>query len=72
MLSYCDPALHRGVIYRASGFELYRTNDRGLQTWRKGLAPLTPAEHAAIRERSRTDRRAIQYRGRRAQLALEI
>ena len=41
-LSYCDTSRHKGALYRAAGFDLYRTNERGIQTWRKRLRPLTP------------------------------
>lgn len=76
LLSYCDSRQHRGVIYRAAGFELYRTNDEGLQTWRLPLPPLTPAQHTAIAAASAACPRARRFRaqraGERAQLALEI
>lgn len=41
LLSYCDTSKHRGTIYQAAGWELYRTNDRGIQTWRTRLPALT-------------------------------
>jgi hypothetical protein len=52
--------------------EYLRAKREGAMVPTVHLAPLTQAEHATIRERSRTDRRAIQYRGQRAQLALGI
>lgn len=70
LLSYCDTRLHKGTIYRAAGFELYRTNADGIQTWRVRLPALTAAQHRAIRAQSRRDPRAIRYRAQRAQLAL--
>jgi hypothetical protein len=33
VLSYCDTTKHKGTIYRAAGFELARTNERGIETW---------------------------------------
>jgi hypothetical protein len=74
LLSYCDSRQHRGVIYRAAGFELYRTNAEGLQTWRLPLRPLTAAEHAAIAQASAACPRARRFRSERererAQLSL--
>lgn len=67
LLSYCDTRLHRGTIYKAAGFELYRTNERGLQTWRLPLRGLTPAEDAEVREASRFNSRSQAFRARRAQ-----
>jgi hypothetical protein len=66
LLSYCDTRLHRGVIYQAAGFELYRTNDRGIQTWRKRLPPLTLEQDAAVRLAAECSPRSRQYRARRA------
>jgi hypothetical protein len=75
LLSYCDTRQHRGVIYRAAGFELYRTNEAGLQTWRLPLRPLTAAEHAAIAQASAACPRARRFRSERqselTQLRLE-
>lgn len=70
LLSYCDTRLHRGTIYAAAGFERYRINDNGIETWRIRVPPLTAAQDAAIREASRTHPRSISYRAQRAQLAL--
>jgi hypothetical protein len=77
LLSYCDTSKHKGTIYRAAGFELYRTNERGIQTWRIPLPGLTAEQHAKIRERSVADSRARRYRAGRAAgaqmpLALEM
>jgi hypothetical protein len=69
-LSYCDTRLHRGTIYRAAGFELVRTNARGIQTWRRRLRPLTESEDAAVREAAYTHPRSRKHRARRAQLTL--
>lgn len=46
VLSYCDTRLHRGVIYRAAGFELARVNAAGIETWWTAAAA---AEDAAVR-----------------------
>jgi len=70
LLSYCDPRVHKGTIYKVSGFELYRINDMGMQTWRKRLPGLSEEEHAAVKEASRVDRRANQFRAKRNQLSL--
>lgn len=76
LLSYCDSGLHRGVIYQAAGFELYRTNDDGLQTWRLALPALTAAQHAAVARASESCPRARRFRleraGERAQLPLML
>lgn len=65
LLSYCDTRHHKGTIYRASGFELHRTNRDGLQTWRLPLRPLTTAEHEAIARASAADQRAWRFRALR-------
>lgn len=70
LLSYCDTRLHRGVLYRAAGFELYRTNADGVQTWRLPLRPLTSAEHVLVAEASARSPRSIAHRARRAQRSL--
>ena len=72
LLSYCDTRLHRGVIYAASGFELYKTNPKGIQTWRIRLPDLTVQQDAIIRSIADRHPRSIAYRGKRAQLALGI
>jgi len=70
ILSYCDPKIHRGTIYRAAGFELFRTNSDGLQTWRVAIPPLTAAQRLQVLAASQRDPRAIRYRMARAQLPL--
>ncbi len=72
LLSYCDPAYHKGVIYRESGFELYRTNGAGLMTWRIRLPGLIPEQDQAVREASVKSPRSRAYRAKRAQLSFEI
>lgn len=72
LLSYCDTRHHRGVIYRASGFVLYRTNERAIQTWRRPLPGLTPNQHAAIGRASRRSERARRFRAMRASTQLPL
>lgn len=72
LLSYCDTSLHKGTIYRSAGFELYRTNERGIQTWRIRLPRLTTVQDRAIRRASETNPRAQRYRAARAQLELGL
>lgn len=69
LMSYCNTALHRGVIYAAAGFDLYRTNPQGIQTWRIPLPSLTPAEDADIRMVATLHPRSQSYRAQRQQLA---
>lgn len=71
LMSYCDTARHRGTIYRAAGWELYRTAE-GVQTWRTPLPPLTPAQHAAVVAASLADARARRYRARRAAAGAQL
>lgn len=70
LLSYCDTRLHRGALYRAAGFELYRTNADGVQTWRRPLRPLWPDEDREVRAAAACSPRSIEHRARRAQLSL--
>jgi len=76
LLSYCDTRVHKGTLYKAAGFELYRTNERGIQTWRKRLPKLTFDQNEAIQKASLASRRSRQYRGERlaeqAQLSFEL
>jgi hypothetical protein len=67
LLSYCDTRIHRGTLYRAAGFELFRTNADGVQTWRLPLRPLTAAEDLLVRAASACSPRSIEYRRRRAE-----
>lgn len=70
LLSYCDTRLHRGTLYRAAGFELFRANADGIQTWRLPLRPLTAHEDATVRAASARSARSIEHRARRAQRSL--
>lgn len=69
LLSYCDTSLHRGTIYREAGWELYRTNERGLQTWRTALPPLTTEQDIEVRKRAGDSPRSRKHRARRAALS---
>lgn len=75
ILSYCDRRLHRGVVYRESGFQPYwrRGEDLAAPIWtfRRQARPLTAAEHGLIRRASADDPRARTYRGRRSAAAFE-
>lgn len=70
LLSYCDTRIHRGALYRASGFQLFRTNKDGVQTWRRQLRSLSPEEDCLVRTAAIRSRRSIEHRTRRAQAAL--
>lgn len=71
LLSYCDTRLHRGALYVAAGFELVRTNENGVQTWRLPLRPLTSEEDASVRSAAALSARSIEYRRRRALLSAQ-
>jgi len=64
-LSYCNANLHRGTLYRASNFQLVRTNASGIETYVRPLRRLTHAEHAEIALRSLADPRARRLRATR-------
>jgi hypothetical protein len=71
VLSYCDRSLHRGTIYRAAGFRLARTNERGIETWWTGdLGALSPDQDAEIRRLAELTPRSRRIRAARAQLTL--
>lgn len=72
LMSYCNTRLHRGTIYKVTGFERYRTNKGGIETYRIRLPDLTKQQHQAIHTASRLSPRAIRHRDRRAQLKLGI
>jgi hypothetical protein len=65
LLSYCDTRRHRGVLYRAAGFELFRTNESGIETWRLPLRRLTADERRQVEAASLNNPRSIEYRRRR-------
>ena len=65
LLSYCDTRLHRGVIYAAAGFQRYRINGRGIETWRAPLPALTAAQDEQVRDASRRSPRSQRYRAQR-------
>lgn len=66
LMSYCDTRLHRGVIYAASGFERYRINKHGVETWRIRLPALTPGQDEIVRRIAEQHPRSRMYRARRA------
>ena len=72
LISYCDTGRHRATLYRASGFDLLRTNGRGIQTWRRAARPLTAAEDARIQDLSHHDTRARTYRAARTPQAVQL
>lgn len=65
LMSYCDRRVHRGIIYRQSGFELYRTNSNRIETWRLRLTVLTPEQHVAIAAAAELSERSRRYRNQR-------
>jgi hypothetical protein len=72
LLSYCDTRLHKGTIYERAGFELYRTNKRGIQTWRIPLPGLTKIQDTYVTLQSLINPRSVRYRAKRAQLCFDI
>lgn len=72
LLSYCDPRYHKGTIYKAAGFEHYRTNGDGLMTWRIWLPGLTPAQEQMICDAARVNPRSQAYRAKRAQVVMKL
>lgn len=73
VLSYCDTRLHRGTIYRASGFTLARTNEGGIETWyTTAVAPLSSEQDTAIRRLAEISPRSQQKRAQRAQQVLAL
>jgi hypothetical protein len=71
LLSYCDTRLHRGVIYQQAGFELFRTNEDGIQTWRIRLNGLDGMQNKMVIAASERDQRAIRIRAQRDQLKFD-
>jgi len=66
LLSYCDTRVHRGTIYRASGFQCARTNPRGIETWwTPDVAPLTAGADARIRALAASSARSQRIRATR-------
>lgn len=62
IISYCDTRHHTGTIYRATGFQLARTNERGIQTWVRDARPLRTSEQQYIRKLSDQSVRSRRYR----------
>lgn len=72
VLSYCDTTRHKGTIYRAAGFELARTNERGIETWYStAVAPLSAYDHQRIQKLAGQSYRSRRMRARRAAGAVE-
>jgi hypothetical protein len=65
LMSYCDTRVHRGTIYTATGFERYRVNRDGIETWRIPLPSLTKQQHSSIHNESEHSERAQRYRAER-------
>jgi hypothetical protein len=72
VLSYCQSTIHHGTLYKASNFQLMRTNDRGIETYMRPLRHLTHAEKAHIATRSQQDKRAQRLRLARDVQQLEL
>lgn len=70
-LSYCDTRLHKGTLYKASGFSLARRNEEGIETYWKPLDELSQEADSQVRRRSEQDARAKQHRARRSPQALQ-
>jgi hypothetical protein len=66
VLSYCNTRLHRGTIYRASGFELARVNGSGIETWwTPAVAPLSARRDREIRALAEWHPRSQRLRAER-------
>lgn len=70
LLSHCDTRFHRGTIYQASGFELFKTNAEGIQTWRIRLPWLSQASDERVQEAARRNKRSLRFWAKRAQQVL--
>jgi hypothetical protein len=67
VLSYCDTTKHKGTIYRAAGFELARTNERGIETWyTPAVAPLTSYQNDQVLKLAGQSYRSRRHRAQRA------
>lgn len=72
VLSYCDTRVHRGVLYRAAGFSLSRTNRAGIETWFTDDVPtLSETEDARVRHASKHNDRSQKKRAARGQLGTQ-
>lgn len=72
LLSYCDRRLHRGTIYAAAGWERYRVNAAGMETWRAPVRPLTPQQHERVVQASLASERGRRYRAQQAQAGTQL
>lgn len=72
VLSYCDRKIHRGTLYRASGFRLARTNQDRVETWFEDVVPaLEPDQDDAVRAAARYTDRSIRKRHARGRIDLQ-
>lgn len=63
VLSYCDTRVHRGVLYRSSGFRQAGTNRGGVETWFfDRVGPLDPNQDSEVRLASRKSDRSARKR----------
>jgi hypothetical protein len=70
VMSYCNKHLHRGLIYRASGFQFGRVNEDGVETWwTPNVATLTPGENRRIRALAKVHPRSVRIRQEKASVA---
>ncbi len=72
LMSYCDRKVHRGIIYQQSGFELYKTNDRQIETWRLPLPTLTVQQDTVVRTASERSVRSQKYRSERLAMQMQM
>lgn len=72
VLSYCDTRKHRGLIYRASGFQLARVNRDGIETyWTARVTGLSRIQDGAIRDLAAVHPRSVRIREKCIENALE-
>lgn len=73
VLSYCDRKLHKGTIYRASGFALARTNRNDIETYfTMAVGALTSEQDVDIRRRAEQAPRSRRIRAERKVMQLEL
>jgi len=71
VLSYCDTRLHKGMVYRGSGFEQFRKNEKGIETWRVRVKGLSGNQDDCVREAARVSPRSQRMRVKRAQMTFD-
>lgn len=73
VLSYCDTRVHRGVLYRASGFAPAGTNRDGVETWYfDRISPLDQDQDEDIRLASRRSDRSARKRHARGSIGIDF